>query len=673
MAITLVQSRLTSTALAPPWTLAFTSPVTAGNLLVAAIATNGSRAATLTDSLGQTWTRAGSYSSGSTCELSIWYVLTTLGGALTLSFNEIAPSSVSALSFVIAEYTNDTPQLAALISSAQVGNVASTHPSPGAITASAGQLVVTAYGQGAANQSAPTIAAPFVIRQAEPDGLTKEAIGFADATATGTMTPVFTLSSSTNWTCAGACFAVGGPTPAPVPVPAPEPTATPAQDPAPQVTQSGRVVTLYAVQGGNVYVAPVGGSSWTAATNSTGSKLIVSGVVRSACNQQKVWFADGTNYLYYDPSDNAMHAWTASAGSLPTDSDGTTPRLICTWRGRTVLSGLLGDSQNWFMSAVDDPTNFSYFPVPDVVTKAVAGNNSTLGMIGDVVTCLIPYSDDTLIVGGDSTIWQIQGDPAAGGSIMRISDAIGMAWGNPWAKDPYGTLYFVSNHTGIYQMQPGQAPLRISQPIEQFLRNINTGRTIIRCLWNDDQQGLHVFVSYVAGQTGTVHFFWEYRTGSWWTDTFRQTAHNPIAVVTFDGNSPQDRRALLGGWDGYVRMLDRDATEDDGIEIDSTVVLGPLLTQDMDEVLPKFIQATLGESSGSVDYAIHVGATAEAALASEAVASGTWGAGRSYNDPVRFAGHAVWIKLTSADAWALEAVRVHLRPESGRIRKRGKG
>ncbi len=36
------------------------------------------------------------------------------------------------------------------------------------------------------------------------------------------------------------------------------------------------------------------------------------------------------------------------------------PRLVVRYRGRTVLSGLLADPGNWFMSSVDEPRNFEY-------------------------------------------------------------------------------------------------------------------------------------------------------------------------------------------------------------------------------------------------------------------------------------------------------------------------
>lgn len=438
-----------------------------------------------------------------------------------------------------------------------------------------------------------------------------------------------------------------------------------------QTSSSGRVVTLVAVSAGSVSVLNPGQASWTAAINATGkaTPLVTSGLVRSAPNNQKLWFADGTNYCFYDPAINTVSAWVASAGSLPVDSAGNAPRLICTWRGRTVVSGLLLDPQNWFMSAIADPTNWNYFPVPIVPTQAIAGNNSPFGLIGDVVTTLIPYSDDVLIFGGDHTIYQLNGDPLSGGQLDLITDSIGMAWGIPWCKGPDGTLYFVSNRTGIFMMMPGQPPQRISQAIEQLLTPIDTGSSTIRLIWDDRFQGLHVFVTPTAVQSAATHFFWEQRTGAWWTDTFALNTLNPLTVTVFDGNLPGDRRPLIGSWDGYVRFIDPTAGTDDGTPIQSSVLIGPLLTPNQDEMLLKDLQALLGETSGEVNYAVHVGSTAEQALANTPVETGAWEAGRNPVSFIRSAGHAVYVQLSATNAWAMEAIRARIATQ-GKVRQR---
>jgi hypothetical protein len=441
-----------------------------------------------------------------------------------------------------------------------------------------------------------------------------------------------------------------------------------------QTSGSGRAIYLVAVAGGNVYCTLAGSSVWTAATNVTknATPLISGGVVRSAENNQRLWFADGTNWCYFDPADLSVHTWTASAGALPTDDAGNAPRLICTWRGRTVVSGHLKDPQNVFLSAVGDPTDWDYSPLSTTPTQAVALNASPLGLVGDNVTSLVPSTDDLLILGGDHTLWMMRGDPNLGGQIDLLSDAIGMAWGIPWCKGPDGTVYFVSNRCGIYAFQPNLQPLpvRISQPIEQLLLGINTGASTVRLIWDDRFQGLHVFITQTAGQAAATHFFWEQRTGAWWQDQFGNSAHNPLCCVVFDGNLPEDRRPLIGSWDGYVRAIDPTAVDDDGTPIASTVVLGPLLTKDLDDIILKDIQGVLGASSGSVTYQVFMGATAEVALSSTPVTSGTWGPGRNFSNLVRRSGHAIYVQLTATTPWALEGVRARIAGQ-GKVRRRG--
>lgn len=451
-----------------------------------------------------------------------------------------------------------------------------------------------------------------------------------------------------------------------------------------QLSQSGRVVTLVAVSQGNVFALRAGDTAWTQAINNSGATppLNFSGIVYSTALNQLLWFVDGVNKRFYDSGSNTINTWNVTAGSFPTDSGGNLPRLICTWRGRIVLSGLLLDPQNWFMSAIGDVTNggmgaldFNYFRVNFSPTQAVAGTNSPMGVVGDVVTSLCPYSDDKLIFFGDHTIYMLKGDPLQNGQLDLVSDAIGGAWGICWCKDPYGNVYFLSNKCGIYSMVPdyGQQPQRISQPIEQLLLSIDTGANGFRLVWDDRYQGLHVFVTPLAAAGSSTHFFYEQRTGAWWTDTFANPNHSPLAACVFDGNTPGDRLALIGSWDGFVRNFSPSGATDDGYAISSSVVIGPLVTKEFDEILLKDIQGLLGQTSGSVSYQVYVGHTAEQALGSSPVASGTWTNGNGGRNPtsfVRRSGHAVYVKLTSTNQWAMENIRARIALQ-GKVRRRG--
>lgn len=441
-----------------------------------------------------------------------------------------------------------------------------------------------------------------------------------------------------------------------------------------QGSQSGRLVLAWAVSQGTVSVLPAGETAWVTPTNETGQTpaLNATGLVYGANNNQLVFFADGTNAVYYDPVTNKVKLWTLTAGTFPEDSEGNLPRLICTWRGRTVLAGLLDDPSVIFMSKVSDPFDFNYAPaVPVPPDSAWSGHVGPQGETGDVITALIPYTDDVLIIGQDSSLALFRGDPNYGGSIDNVTSTIGIAWGQAWCMDPAGVVYFFSNRTGVFGYVPGNQPLRISQAIDTLMLDIDTGQYVVRLLWNDRFKGLHVFVTLLSTRTQTRHFFWEQQANAWWVDTFGSTALNPLCCTVFDGNQQTDRVSLIGSWDGYVRSVSSDAEDDDGTLIESEVWIGPFLTQFSDAVILHEIQAVLGASSGDVNYEVYVGDTAEEALASDPVATGTWSAGRNFTDTVRRAGYAAYIRLTSTNVWAMEGIRC-LISDRGLIRRRGK-
>ena len=657
---------------------AFPATVATGNTIVVVLhdadtnTTNAVLPTSCTDSVGNVYTLAVSKTGvgsgnaisgggGTKTAIAVYYSANVIGGSITVTGT--FPSSASA-GMGILEISGLQPNPLGPVSSNNDGGSTQTSANPGTITTTSSSSIVLACIQSIIGIDEHQEVVPL-------GGYTSIAYYVGSRPASDQYQVFSTIQSSLSpsWT-----FAQIAPD-APGPQTAQGYSAVMASfNAAPvvsQTTQSGRVVTLVAVSQGQVRVVPSGAAAWVTPANTTGKNLITSGIVRSAPNNQNLYFADGVNWLLYSPAANAVLNWTATQGVLPTDVAGNAPRLIALYRGRTVLSGLLEDSQNWFMSAVGDPTNWNYFPDIIVATQAVAGNNSTLGKVGDPITCLISYTDDVLIFGCDSSIWQLQGDPMSGGQIDLVSSTIGMAWGNPWCKGPDGTLYFLSNKLGVYQMMPGQGPpTRMSQPIEQLLVAINTGTSIVRFLWDDQWQGFHIFVTNVAAQAATTHFFYEWRTGAWWEDTYGSTAYNPLAVCTFDGNTPGDRRDLIGGWDGYVRALSPTATTDDGTAIASSVVLGPLVTKDMQDTIWKDLQAALGVGSGPVSYAIYVGPTAEIALSSTAVATGTWSvAGRNPTNFIRRAGHAIWLSLSATTPWALEQVRA-IAAGKGRIRQR---
>lgn len=452
----------------------------------------------------------------------------------------------------------------------------------------------------------------------------------------------------------------------------------------------GRLTKVVAVSNGNIYTSFNGDTSWSPTTNSSSNTPPVSASVipYSAVNAQKVFFVDGRSYTYLDPKTNVVSDWVPTAGSLPTDSQGNRARLIATWRGRTVLSGLKNDGGNWFMSKVNDPFNWDYFPSTVTVDQAVSGNNAQAGMLGDIVTALVPFSDDLLIMGGDHSIYLFRGDPMEGGRIDLVTDTIGMRFGMPWCQDPYGTVYFTSTDLSVYAMRPGEQPVRVSTAIDNYISAIGEPNvradSLVRMAWNQKYQGCHWFLipNPTAATGGVVHFYYEQRTNAWWMWQFGSPTTgvdgsylDPVSVATYDGPDPNDRAVLLGCWDGNVRAIDPAATTDDGLPIYTGVWIGPILTANMDEMMLSELQGEMAATSADVTYKVYSGASLEtAADGSQSVipaATGTFPAGLSTTQAVQVAAHSLYLKLEcNIGRWAMNWIR-GLVQQKGKTRRRG--
>lgn len=83
-------------------------------------------------------------------------------------------------------------------------------------------------------------------------------------------------------------------------------------------------------------------------------------------------------------------------------------------------------------------------------------------------------------------------------------------------------------------------------------------------------------------------------------------------MYAFDGLAIDDQAMLFGGRDGYIRKIDDDADDDDGIAITSRVRFAPLIAPDHDaEVVSGAVYPVLAKDSGPVDLKIYTGQTAE--------------------------------------------------------------
>lgn len=433
---------------------------------------------------------------------------------------------------------------------------------------------------------------------------------------------------------------------------------------------SSRVTWQLGIAGGTV--ACFDRQGVVAVTNGSSALSAIRPVIHSAVNGSKIFFADGTSTKYWNAPTNTVSTWTPTAGSLPVDNAGNRPRLICTWRGGIMQAGLAGDPQNWFLSRRGDPLDWDYEPDFPDEAQACAGNNTPAGLCPDIINSLVPFSDNLFVFGGDHTLWWLTGDPMVQGSQMQLlSDITGMAWGLPWCLDPLGVLWFFGSRGGVFKLEPGGKPERISGPIDERLASVPLASTVVRLAWDDRRQGLHLFLTPIVATDDGEHYWFDARANGPWLDVFGDSNMNPKAIDVFDADDPDDRVLLLGGQDGYVRQFDPAAGDDDGEPIDSFVFLGPIALKGGAGFLVKDLQGTIATGSDDVDWQLHVGNSPQAALAADTAQAGVWSAGRNRSVAIRRFGQAAYLEIgrNEEGTWALEQIFAVLHP-AGRARQR---
>lgn len=443
--------------------------------------------------------------------------------------------------------------------------------------------------------------------------------------------------------------------------------------PAPSPMRSSRLTRILVVCNGGLYRADGGTvSNITSNFLSPGAS-----VVFSAMHQLKLYYVDGSSYRIYDGSINTVSTLVASSGLLPADPNGNKCRIIEGWRGRLIFSGLKSDPHNWFMPAQGDPTNFNYAPDPYVSTAAIAGSNAPCGKCPDMVQGVIPLSDDLALFGCDHSIYRLSGDPAFGGRFDLVSSTTGMAFGRAWCLDPEGTIYFYGSRGRIWRLKGNGVLQPISMPIDSSrLFDIDLSAHQVTMSWDDRWQGLHVFITPYDPTLDAVHYWWDANnnavspmatpqpSGGWWPDEFANKLHNPLTAHMLDGDDPADRRLLLAGRDGYIRVYDDEAESDDGYPITSQVFLGPLLFNGGAATLTD-LQMIMATDSADVGYGVRVGESAAAAFASESRDEGIFAAGRNRSQAIRAFGHAAYVVLGSSEIatrWSVESLRAVVVP-----------
>jgi hypothetical protein len=408
-------------------------------------------------------------------------------------------------------------------------------------------------------------------------------------------------------------------------------------------------------------------------------------LVETAFAYQNVYFCDGYNYMRWDMSGDTLTTWAADGTDILPGGDGVSTiddpptdraRLIRLWEGRIVLSGKADAPSNIWFSRVGDGQNWDYTDTSPAA--AVELGASGLGEIGDVVTALASYRGRQLLIGGQKSIWSLTGNPGPDGDAelhsLTPDESIGIVGPRAWCMGRDRTFYFMSQD-GFYSLGPNQFAVdksnRVSSGrLDKTLGAIDYTTNQAQLAWNSERHGVDIFITPLV-QGETTHYFFDQRTGGFFPIQYPDV-QGPTAILAYDADDPNDRRILLGGFDSYVRQIDKNAYTDDGTVIDSYVMLGPVLSPWSGyEFIWRQMRAVLAEDSSSLQYEVRVGDTAQGATTATSSIDGSLVAGRNPTITDRARAAALYLRLysTASAPWAFEKVEALL-VRAGMLRAR---
>jgi len=334
------------------------------------------------------------------------------------------------------------------------------------------------------------------------------------------------------------------------------------------------------------------------------------------------------------PTTPHHYTWGVYADCVSTDEFGSMPTRATIgdrWRGRACLTGNSIDPHQWYLSRQLNPYDMMYGE--DDEQAAVAGTNAKAGRVGDIVTASIPYSDDYKLYGSVGDLWVSRGDPAAGGSLDKLIEGIGIISQSAWCFDDAGNLYIL-DLKGMYKITVGLAAIEpmTSDKIPNFAKDLALNPETQRIVLSFDPAEQGIVISVTTIETGAnVNYFYDLQSGGFSPETY-PVQDAIICSHYYDADDPEQRRLLFGSYDGHMRILDPASKSDDTgsmaipatVAIDSYVLLGPVMIGGNHNFQGRMNSLTVvtagGKAGGTVPdsddvaYAVYVGDDAETVM-----------------------------------------------------------
>ena len=311
----------------------------------------------------------------------------------------------------------------------------------------------------------------------------------------------------------------------------------------------------------------------------------------------------------WTPYPNRLSATGNEYGIMPVHST-----ILRMYRGRPVLAGDKTAPHQWYMGEQGNFYNWAYGSSDQ--KAPVAGTDTDIGKIGDIIRAVIPYSDDYCIFGCSGSLWLLRGDPAVSASLDSASYVVGIFSDTSWCFDDVGNLY-VLNPNGIYALSQGMgAPQSLTDKIiPNFSADFPVDDSIHQICMAYDKIRNGILITKTS-DTDNLNYWLDLRNGGFFPEIY-PNAIATTAIYYFDSMVASYRTLHLGGKDGYIRAFDDTAKSDDLVSsltpISAEMVIGPLpmsKTGSQEGIMLR-LNVTPARGTDQVKYQIFTGDTAE--------------------------------------------------------------
>ena len=256
--------------------------------------------------------------------------------------------------------------------------------------------------------------------------------------------------------------------------------------------------------------------------------------------------SDGSGNRIVDSSGNSIVlstgvAATHSGGVIYVDPGASAPNshpAQCIYRdrfirpsGRVIFASRQSNHADWALSA----------DVSDQM-RPFAMQLSEAGEIGTDIVSLIPHKDAYMLAATSGSLWVVQGDPAADGSLRNVSREVGMVGAKAWCRDHLDRYYFLSSH-GLYTVSASGDGLQAlsEDSIPEHLTGVSNVNTVLE--YDHETRAVHIHIPSVA----VSWMFDTERAGFWPFKVGNSSSHIALGPVQLGNGNTFGRLIQLHG------------------------------------------------------------------------------------------------------------------------------